>query len=107
MPSLSTLDGREFVRAFQITDRVIQKNQTIFMFTWIGSIISVLRVVLFSIMSLELRGDWLTILFSIVYLLSVQGVTMSIHLTLNNKISTAIAFSVCGLLLLILKLRKN
>jgi len=73
MPSLSTLDGREFVRAFQITDRVIQKNQTIFMFTWIGSIISVLRVVLFSIMSLELRGDWLTILFSIVYLLSVQG----------------------------------
>ena len=94
MPGLSTLDGREFVRAFQITDRVIQKNQTIFMFTWIGSIISVLGVVLFSIMSLELRGDWLTILFSIVYLLSVQGVTMSIHLTLNNKISTAIAFCV-------------
>ena len=71
MPGLSTLDGREFVRAFQITDRVIQKNQTIFMFTWIGSIISVLRVVLFSIMSLELRGDWLTILFSIVFLLNV------------------------------------
>ena len=62
MPGLSTLDDREFIRAFQVTDKVIQKNQLFFMVKWIGSIISVLGVVLFSIVSLELRGDWLTII---------------------------------------------
>ena len=135
MPGLSTLDDREFIRAFQVTDRVIQKNQLFFMVKWIGSIISVLGVVLFSIVSLELRGAWFTILCGIVYLLGVQGVTMSIHLPLNNKIQklkleelsnqclkeeranfegtwnfynkirTAIAFSLCVLFLFILTLR--
>ena len=134
MPGLSTLDDREFIRAFQVTDEVIQKNQPIFMFIWIGSIISVLGVVLFSIVSVELKGAWLTILCGIVYLLGVQGVTMSIHLPLNNKIQkikldelsnkclkeeranfketwnfynkirTVIAFSVCVLFLFILTL---
>ena len=37
-------------------------------------------------MSLELRAAWLTILYGIVYLMDVQGVTMSIHVALNNKL---------------------
>ena len=62
MPGLSTLDDREFIRAFQVTDKVIQKNQPIFMFTWLGSIRSLLGLVLFSIVSLESRGSWVTLL---------------------------------------------
>ena len=86
MPGLSTLDDSEFISAFKVKDRVIQKNQPIFMCKWLGSIISVLGVVFFSIVSLELRGAWLTILCGLVYLLGVQGVTVSVHLPLNNKI---------------------
>ena len=56
------------------------------MFTWIGSIISVLGTVLCAVLSLELRESWLIILCGVVYLLGVQGITMSIHLPLNNKL---------------------
>ena len=38
MPGLSNLNDKDFLRAFQVTDAVIQNNQPLFMFTWIGSI---------------------------------------------------------------------
>ena len=86
MPGFSKLDDKEFLRAFQVTDGIIQNNQPLFMLTWIGSIISVLGTVLCEILSLELRDSWLIILCGVVYLLGVQGITMSIHLPLNNKL---------------------
>ena len=86
MPGFSKLDDKEFVRAFQVTDGIIQNNQPLFMLTWVGSIILVLGTVLCAISSLELRESWLIILCGVVYLLGVQGITMSIHLPLNNKL---------------------
>ena len=86
MPGFSKLDDKEFVRAFQVTDGIIQNNQPLFMLTWIGSIISVLGTVLCAVLSLELRESWLIILCGVVYFLGVQGITMSIHLPLNNKL---------------------
>ena len=41
MPGLSKLSDREFIRAFQVTDEVIQNKQPLFIFTWVGSIVSV------------------------------------------------------------------
>ena len=41
MPGLSKLDDKELIKAFQVTDRIIQKNQPIFILIWLGSIISV------------------------------------------------------------------
>ena len=35
MPGLSNLNDKEFIRAFQVTDAVIQNKQPIFMFTWL------------------------------------------------------------------------
>ena len=86
MPGLSKLDDKEFLRAFQVTDGVIQNNQPLFMLTWMGSIISVLGTIFFAIFSLELREAWFVVLFSVIYILGVQGITMSIHLPLNNKL---------------------
>ena len=86
MPGFSKLDDKEFVRAFQVTDGIIQNNQPLFMFTWIGSIISVLGTILCAVLSLELRESWLIILCGVVYLLGVQGITIFIHLPLNNKL---------------------
>ena len=86
MPGLSKLEDKEFIRAFQVTDEVIQKNQPLFMLTWIGSIISVIAAILSSIVSAGLSEAWIIVLVGAVYLLGVQGITISIHLPLNNRI---------------------
>jgi uncharacterized membrane protein len=86
MPGLSSLNDKEFIRAFQVTDAVIQNNQPIFMFTWIGSIVSLLSTILTSVVSFGLSEAWLIVLISVVYLLGVQGITIAIHIPLNNHI---------------------
>ena len=86
MPGFSQLDDKEFLRAFQVTDEVIQNNQPLFMLTWVGSIISVLSVIVISLLSLGLSEAWKLIVVGLIYLLGVQGVTISIHLPLNNRI---------------------
>ena len=90
MPGLSNLNDKEFIRAFQVTDAVIQNNQPIFMFTWIGSIVSLLSTVLTSVVSFELSETWLVVLFSVVYLLGVHGITIAIHIPLNNHIQKVV-----------------
>ena len=52
MPGLSKLEDKEFIKAFQVTDGVIQNNQPIFILIWVGSIISVLCTIIVSILSL-------------------------------------------------------
>ena len=86
MPGLSNLDDKEFIKAFQVTDGVIQNNQPIFILIWIGSIVSVLSTIITSILSLGILDAWLIIFVSVVYLLLVQGITILIHLPLNKSI---------------------
>jgi uncharacterized membrane protein len=135
MPGLSSLNDREFIRAFQVADAVIQNNQPLFMLTWIGSIVSLLSTVFISAVNFGLPQTWLIVLTSAVYLLGVQGTTIAVHIPLNNNlqkiiieklsdkaiteermrfegkwnhfnnIRTIISISVCLLLLIILSLR--
>ena len=86
LPGFSKLDDKEYIRAFQVTDEVIQNNQPLFMLTWIGSIISVLGAILASILSPDLSETWFIVLIGVVYLLGVQGITITIHLPMNNHI---------------------
>ena len=86
MPGLSNLNDKEFIRAFQVTDAVIQNNQPIFMLTWIGSIVSLLSTILTSIITFGLSETWLVVLLSVFYLLGVHGITIAIHIPLNNQI---------------------
>jgi len=86
LPGFSKLDDKEYIRAFQVTDEVIQNNQPLFMLTWIGSIISVLGAILASILSPELAKTWFVVLIGAVYLIGVQGITITIHLPMNNHI---------------------
>ncbi len=90
MPGLSNLNDKEFIRAFQVTDAVIQNNQPIFMFTWIGSLVSLFSTVLTSLISFGLSETWLLILFSIIYLLGGHGITMAVHIPLNNHIQKVV-----------------
>ena len=135
MPGLSTLNDKEFIRTFQVTDGIIQNNQPLFMLTWVGSIIAILSSILIAIIFVGISETWLIILVGVVYLLGVQGITISIHIPLNNHlqqvnidelnlqklseerikfenkwnkfniIRTVIAFSVSVILLLILAIR--
>ena len=86
MPGLSKLSDKEFLKAFQVTDAVIQNKQPIFMLTWVGSILSVLSLILISITYVGLSETWLIVLVALIYLLGVQGITILIHLPLNNQI---------------------
>ena len=86
MPGLSNLNDKEFIRAFQVTDAVIQNNQPIFMLTWIGSIVSLLITILISVVNFGLSEAWLIVLMSVFYLLGVHGITIAIHIPLNNQI---------------------
>ena len=86
MPGLSKLDDKEFIKAFQVTDGIIQNNQPIFILIWVGSIVSVFSTIITSILSLGILDAWLIIFVSVVYLLLVQGITILIHLPLNKSI---------------------
>jgi len=86
MPGLSKLDDKEFIKAFQVTDGIIQNNQPLFILIWVGSIVSVLGTIITSIISLGIIEAWLIISVGTVYLLGVQGITISIHLPLNKRI---------------------
>jgi uncharacterized membrane protein len=86
MPGLSKLDDKEFIKAFQVTDGIIQNNQPIFILIWVGSIISVLGTIITSLLSLGIVEAWLIIFAGVIYLLGVQGITISIHLPLNKHI---------------------
>ena len=86
MPGLSKLNDKDFLRAFQVTDAIIQNKQPLFMFTWIGSIVAMLTTNLVSLISVGLPETWLILLIGVAYLLGVQGITVAIHIPLNNHI---------------------
>ena len=54
MPGLSNLNDKDFLKAFQVTDAVIQNNQPLFMFTWIGSIVAILITIAVSLVAVSL-----------------------------------------------------
>ena len=56
------------------------------MFTWIGSILAVLATILVSLVSIGFTETWLIVLVAFAYLLGVQGITVAIHIPLNNHI---------------------
>jgi len=88
MPGLAKLADKEFIRAFQVTDGVIQSNQPIFMIVWVGSLISVISTLIVSLMGPYSVETVLVIIAGFVYLLGVQGLTVLVHLPLNRRIQT-------------------
>ena len=79
MPGLSNLNNKIYFF-------LIQNKQPLFMFIWIGSIVSILTTILVSLVNIGLSKAWPIVLIGIVYLLVVQGITITIHIPLNNHI---------------------
>ena len=86
MPGFAKLDDRDFIRAFQVTDGVIQNNQPLFMLALVGSIISIVATMILGFIELHGIERWTVIAIGFVYLIGVQGITIRIHLPLNNRL---------------------
>ena len=88
MPGIKNLNDREFIRAFQVTDRVIQNNQPVFILVWVGSAIAVIISAVLGFGRIEGVDFFLLASAAIMYILGVQLSTIVIHLPLNNKLQT-------------------
>ena len=86
MPGFAKLDDRDFIRAFQVTDGVIQNNQPLFMLAWVGSIVSVVATMILGFIEHHGIERWTVFAIVFVYLLGVQGITIRVHLPLNNHL---------------------
>ena len=86
MPGISKFEDKEFLKAFQLIDGVIQNNQPLFLLVWLGSIISVLVTILSSMITLGFPDSLMIICVCSIYLFGVQGITIPIHLPLNRRI---------------------
>ena len=88
MPGIKSLNDRDFIRAFQVTDRVIQNNQPIFIIVWAGSAITLIASAIWGMERLHGLDIVLISIATLAYLLGVQLSTIIIHLPLNNKLQT-------------------
>ena len=88
MPGISDLNDRDFLRAFQVIDGVIQNNQPIFMLVWVGSILALLAAVVLGIGQLQGVERLLLIAAALAYFLGVQLPTIRINIPLNNQLQT-------------------
>ena len=88
MPGIKSLSDREFIRTFQVTDRVIQNSQPVFIIVWVGSAIFLLASAILGIDRLNGIDFVIISIATLAYLLGVQLSTIIIHLPLNNKLQS-------------------
>lgn len=88
MPGIRRLSDREFIRAFQVMDGVIQNNQPLFVLVWAGSVVALVASAVMGFGQLEGVGRLLIIVAALAYILGVQLPTVAINIPLNNKLQT-------------------
>ncbi|MEM0982030.1 MAG: DUF1772 domain-containing protein [Cyanobacteria bacterium P01_H01_bin.58] len=86
MPGIKTLNDREFIRAFQVIDGVIQNNQPIFVAVWMGSVVASVAAAGLGFGQLDGTQRLLLIAAPLVYILGVQLSTFTINVPLNNRL---------------------
>ncbi len=88
MPGIKKLSDREFIRAFQVMDGVIQNNQPLFVIVWIGSAVAVAAAAALGLGQLDGVARMLIVVAAIAYLFGVQLPTIAINVPLNNGLQT-------------------
>ncbi|MBP7777382.1 MAG: DUF1772 domain-containing protein [Acidobacteria bacterium] len=86
MPGIKPLGDREFLRAFQAMDRVIQKGQPLFGLVWLGSVVALVAGLALGAGQTSGLETVLLALAGGVYLLGVQLPTFIINIPLNNAL---------------------
>ena len=88
MPGSGTLGDREFLRYFQVVDRVIQNGQPLFGLVWIGSAIALLVAALAGFGRLEGIDRALLVTATVLFVGGVQVPTATINIPLNNQLQS-------------------
>jgi uncharacterized membrane protein len=86
MPGIRNLDDGGFIRVFQVIDRIIQNVQPLFMFVWVGSVLTVVAAAVLGIWELSGADRSLVIVAAVVYVVCVQLPTVTINIPLNNRL---------------------
>jgi len=86
MPGIKSLNDQEFLKSFQVMDRIIQNNQPMFLLVWIGSVVALLTAALFGFWQLSGVGWYLLVIATSIYLLGVHLPTVVINLPLNKQL---------------------
>jgi len=88
MPGIGALSNREFLKSFQVIDKVIQNNQPLFMFVWIGSTVALLVAVALSALQLNGIPQILMIVATVVFIVGVQVPTVVFNIPMNNRVQS-------------------
>mgnify|MGYP002624245606 CR=1 FL=1 len=88
MPGLGTLGDLEFLRGFQVLDRVIQDNQPLFVLVWVGSVLCLTGCAVIDLGRLAGLDRTLLVVAAGAYLAGVQLPTLAINVPLNNRLQT-------------------
>ena len=86
MPGIKNLDDKAFIKAFQVTDRIIQDNNPMFLLVWIGSAVSIIVCAISGFAKLQGIDLILLVIATVTYLFGVQASTIVVHLPLNNEL---------------------
>jgi len=86
MPGLAQLSDKEFIKAFQKIDGVIQKGQVLFVLVWLGSAASLIAATILGFSRLEPLEMTILTVACIAYLVGVQASTFKINIPLNNRL---------------------
>lgn len=88
MPGIGNLGDREFVRAFQEIDGVIQRGQPLFGLVWLGSAVALVVGLVLGVGQLAGLERILLVTAAVMYLLGVQAPTLMVNVPLNNAIQS-------------------
>jgi len=88
MPGIGSLGDREFLRSFQVMDRVIQNNQPLFVLVWAGSTVALVIAAAIGFGRLTGFDRALLLAAAVVYVVGVQLPTLTINVPLNNQLQT-------------------
>jgi len=86
MPGIGNLPDREFLKAFQEMDGIIQRSHPIFITVWAGSNAALLAAVILAFGRLEALPLALLLAAAVVYYLGVQFPTIVGNIPLNNRL---------------------
>lgn len=88
MPGIGKLTDKEFIRAFQEIDGIIQAGQPVFGLVWIGSVFALVAAAILAVLQHEGIIPTLVSVSAIAYILGVQLITFRVNVPLNNALQT-------------------
>lgn len=86
MPGIAKLGDRDFIRAFQVIDGVIQAGQPVFALMWMGSLVAVPAAAVLGVLQLAGLERVLVVASALAYVLGVQLPTFRINVPMNNRL---------------------